>query len=219
MSIKPTFWLIALFLGWPVPARVSGFEVWYMVGWVLVVLGSVLFHELGHALTARRFGAEVSITLHLMGGLTAWSTERPISPGRRVLVAAAGSMVGFVLAGVVYGLFRFTPLSIPTEPWATLIGRFVFVSVFWGVINWLPVRALDGGHMVLGLLQSVLRGRAERVADVIFPLTTVALGIYAYRNGYVIGAVFCGFLLMDEINNWTRRSAPPPGTGLPPALG
>ncbi len=224
VSIKPSFWIIAVILGLPIPQALSNQPVAYIAGWIGVVLVSVLAHELGHALTARRFGAEVDITLHIMGGYTTWSTPEPISPGRRVVVAAAGSTVGFVMAGITFLTIRGLGIEIRSELLAALASAFVFVNVLWGIINWLPIRPLDGGHMLLGVLQAALGRRARTITDIIFPLTTVAVGIFAYRVGFVFAAIFCAFLLLDEIRNWqSRRPSPmqPPtgGGGLPPALG
>lgn len=223
ISIKPTFWIVAVVLGLPVPDRHSSEIASYLTAWVGVVLFSVLAHELGHALMARRFGAEAAITLHVMGGYTTWTTPNPISPLRRVLVAAAGSGVGFVLAGLVFGVVRGFDISIESRLVASLASAFVFVNLVWGVFNWLPIRPLDGGHILAGFLQAVLGRRAAIVLDVIFPITTIAVGLFAYRQGLIFAAFFCGFLLLDEIRNWQdRRPAPPPspgGGGLPPALG
>lgn len=221
VKINPTFWVVAIVLGLPVPDRHRHEMVAYFAGWIAVVLVSVLMHELGHALTARRFGAVVEISLHLMGGHTTWVTREPISPWRRVLVAAAGSGVGFGLAGVTYGLVR--GLDVPVRPplLASLLWLFVVVNLIWGVFNWLPIRPLDGGHILSGVLQATIGRYARRVADVIFFVTTAGVGWYAFEHGFVFAAVFCGFLLMEETRHWSRRApvVRHEGGGLPPAIG
>ena len=66
-----------------------------IAAWIAIVFVSILVHELGHALTARAYGAEVEIELNGVGGLTRWSIPSDrLGPGRRALVAAAGSAVG-----------------------------------------------------------------------------------------------------------------------------
>ncbi len=223
MTVKPTFWVVAVILGLPIPAELSDSTALYLAGWAAVVFFSVFTHELGHAFSARRFGAEVEITLHLMGGFTTWATPRPISPLRRVAVASAGSAVGFGIAGLVYLALWTDVLVVNSRLPAYLISALVFVNVFWGVINWLPIRPLDGGHILSGFLQAALGRKARAVTDVVFPLTTVAVGLFAYLRGFVFAAVFCAFLLLDEVRTWQdRRPGPPPmtgGGGLPPALG
>ena len=71
-----------------------------MAGWVAIMFAGVLMHELGHALTARAFGQRPFITLHGLGGLTTWRATGAMSPGRRLLIAAAGPSVGIAI-GVV----------------------------------------------------------------------------------------------------------------------
>ncbi|HEY1099900.1 MAG TPA: M50 family metallopeptidase, partial [Myxococcota bacterium] len=72
----------------------------FAVGAVVAVLlfGSVLLHELGHALVAVRFGLPITgIDLHLFGG-TAKMGEAPRSPREELIVAVAGPAVSLLLA-------------------------------------------------------------------------------------------------------------------------
>ncbi len=73
VTIRPSFLLIAVLIGLGVGDPV------FVVAWALVVFVSIVIHELGHALTARGFGAEVTIELNGVGGLTRWrgAGERP----------------------------------------------------------------------------------------------------------------------------------------------
>src|SRR3712207_9310917 len=82
-------------LGLPPPvAYAIGF------GFVVCLLGSVLLHELGHALTARRYGIGVrGITLELLGGYTEMDRESP-TPRVDALISLAGPAVALVLGGV-----------------------------------------------------------------------------------------------------------------------
>lgn len=194
VTIRPTFWLVALFLGWGVGDQAL------LAAWVAIVFVSVLAHELGHALLARRFGAEVSITLTTFGGYTRWSLESggTMSPGRRALVAGAGSAVGIVLGLAVLGLF------VATRPWgptaATITTLIVWVNVGWGVLNWLPIRPLDGGHLTLAILDLVAPKRAERIASVLFVVTSLAaLGAALYFD-LTFAAILAGFMAWAEIS-------------------
>src|SRR5262249_58661785 len=73
----------------------TGFLV--AAGLVLSLLLSVLLHELGHALTARRFGIGVrGITLELLGGYTELDRDAP-SPRVELSVSLAGPAVSFAL--------------------------------------------------------------------------------------------------------------------------
>src|SRR5947209_13072189 len=66
---------------------------------VLVLFGSLIIHELGHALVARRLGIRVDrIELFLFGGFTQMSRDA-VTPGEDFKIAAAGpaATLGFVL--------------------------------------------------------------------------------------------------------------------------
>jgi stage IV sporulation protein FB len=190
--------------------------------WVGIVLVSVVAHELGHALTARRFGAEVSMRLYALGGLTAWSGDpRLFTPGRRVLIAAAGSAVGLAAGGLVYAAQLMGLLQATGELAVYGLRIFVFVNVIWGLINWLPIRPLDGGHILSGVLEAVSPRRGEAVADVIFLVTAVAGTILAYRFGLVFAALLGLWMAVSEFQRFAARSRPsrPKPPVRPPAPG
>jgi Zn-dependent protease len=212
IHIRPAFWLVAAII-FPFRLTILGrSESWpFLLAWLVVVAVSVIAHELGHALTARRFGARVDMTLYALGGFTRWATAQPISPWRRVLVAAAGSTVGFVLGGLVFLALRkdFVPTDDRVVEFA--LESFWQVNILWGVLNWLPVRPLDGGHIFLGTMQALFGRSGERVADLVFPVVTIVGGWYAYTRGFVFAAFFAVFILMDEVRRWsaTRRQRRP----------
>ena len=115
---------------------------------------SVLVHELGHALLQRAFGGRPQIVLYALGGV-AMTESAPRSWWRNVVVALAGPLAGFALAGVSAGLLSQFGGSINL-----FLGNglefLVLVNVLWGVVNLLPVYPLDGGHVARELLMRFL---------------------------------------------------------------
>lgn len=207
--VRPSFWLVALLLGWGVASRTL------LIAWVIVVFVSVLAHELGHAFTARRFGARVSITLTTLGGFTRW--EKPgdgMTPGRRALVAAAGSAVGIVLGLAVLGIFM------ATRPWGTTAASVVlmiaWVNVGWGVLNWLPIRPLDGGHLVLAILDMVAPRRTETIASAIFLVSGLAALVAAIYYQFYFAAILAGFMAWAEISRRIKPTSRPRSTAPTP---
>lgn len=201
VRVHPTFLLVAVLLGLSTRSAVL------VAAWVGIVFVSILVHELGHALTARSFGASVEIELNGIGGLTSWSgAEERFGPGRRALVAAAGSAVGVLFGGLIWVVANLT------GPF-TGVGRFVienliFVNVFWGLLNWLPIRPLDGGHLLTALLQKATPANAERVANVVFMITAVgALAAALWFRQFFI-AILAGWLVMAEFSRGRPRPAP-----------
>lgn len=216
VRLHPTFFLIGLFvLG-------AGWGITGVVVWMAAVLISVLIHELGHAFAARGLGARVgSIELHAMGGLTTWQEIPPtiVSWRGRILIALAGSgtevaVALLVFAGAKLGLFgRFAQVVISTPltvflgnaldegAWLTFfIGSFVWLSVFWGLINLAPIAGLDGYHVLATTLERFLPNNGRRAAAVIgLVFALVAAGfLYARgaRFGVIVVLLFAGQELM-----------------------
>ncbi len=206
VTIHPSFLVIAALLG------LSGRQpVVYLVAWVIVVFISILIHELGHALTARSYGAEVEIELNAIGGLTSWAVPgEELSPGRRALVAAAGSGVGVIFGAMVWVFDRFTGPY--TEVAGFVVRNLIVVNVLWGLLNWLPIRPLDGGHLFSSLLQKVIPSRAEAVGNVVFFLTAAGALVAGVMTRRIFLAVLAGWLLLGELTRGrqTRTTAPIP---------
>jgi Zn-dependent protease len=213
VTIQPSFLVIAALLG-----LAGRPPIVFLVTWVLVVFVSILIHELGHALTARSYGAQVEIELNAIGGLTSWSVPgRELSPGRRALVAAAGSGVGVLFGGLVWVFDQLTGPHAGVVDFA--ISNLVRVNVFWGLINWLPIRPLDGGHLLSSLLQKFIPERAEAIGNVVFFLTSAGALVVGLLTQRIFLAILAGWLLMGELARGaqTRPSVPiPPMTFDPP---
>lgn len=203
VTIQPSFLIIAVLLGWS-----AGFGSWeVVVALVAIVVVSILIHELGHALVARSFGAGVEIELNGLGGLTRWGvTGGQLPPGKRALVAASGSATGLVFGGLVW-LVALT--AGPFAGTAGLVVRYlIYVNVFWGLLNWLPIRPLDGGHLLSALLSKSMPDRAERVAKVIFTLTAALALVVAIRFRLIFVGILAAWMLMGEFGAG-QRTAPP----------
>lgn len=204
VTVRGSFLLIAALIG-----LVGVGDVAQTVAWIAVVFFSILIHELGHAFTARGFGSEVAIELNGLGGLTRWSVPHgEITPGPRALIAAAGSATGLAFGGVVW------LVASQFGPYPRLAGFFleslIYVNVFWGLLNWLPIRPLDGGHLLESLLEKVVPRRADMIARVVFSSTAaVALAISLSMQLYFIAAL-AGWLLLSEFTIG-RETQPSPG--------
>ncbi len=124
--------------------------------WALATLAtglavvSLYAHELGHALTAIRFGVPVkTISLFLLGGMAHLTRESP-SPGAELLIALAGpavslafGLVGLILGWLVWGS---APIVGAIGFWLALVN--LPVAVF----NLVPAYPLDGGRVLRGAL-------------------------------------------------------------------
>jgi Zn-dependent protease/predicted transcriptional regulator len=115
----------------------------------LLLFASVLLHELGHSLVALRYRIPIGqITLFIFGGVAQMRKEPP-HPRAEFLIAIAGPLVSFVLAGISLGLVAVLE-SFPAESslhglmaLGTLLGM---VNTQLGLFNLLPGFPLDGGR-------------------------------------------------------------------------
>lgn len=205
VEVRPSFLLIAAFLGFSL-SRVD-----LILAWVGILFVSILIHELGHALTARHFGSEVAVELNGIGGLTSWTVpDGGVTPGRRALIAAAGSATGLLFGGIVWiAAAPFGPFAGVTR---FVLDNMVLVNVFWGLLNWLPIRPLDGGHLFSSLLERIAPNRGERIANVVFFVTAAAGLVIAILYQLIFVAILTGWLLWGEVS---RLMGPAPATGLP----
>jgi stage IV sporulation protein FB len=199
VRVDPTFLLVVL-LAWGV------FSGWELLMWTVAVFLAVLLHEMGHALTARAAGAEVAVTLFALGGYTTWRVEGTLPPLRRLVIAAAGSIVGVATGGTVLLMARAGWVGSGDGLERALVVSFVYASLVWGILNWIPIRQLDGGHMMESFLESVIPQRSAAIARVISIVTGVAAALLAIRYRLYLAAVFAVVLTLGDF----YRRAPVP---------
>jgi stage IV sporulation protein FB len=170
--VHPLFWLIALIMGLG-----GSSEPRAMVIWVAVVFVSILIHELGHAVLFRLCGFGARIVLYTFGGLaipegrTHGGGPLSLLPGwgQHALISFAGPAAGFLLAGGILAALQlsghavelrfqlpylvdwdFQPLR--SMPATHAIHQLLFVNIFWGLVNLVPVFPLDGGQIAQAIL-------------------------------------------------------------------
>ena len=148
----------------------------------VALLGSIVLHELGHALMARRYGiGTADITLYLFGGV-ARLERMPRSAGPELLIALAGPAVNFAIAlalAIVLGFAGFVGLPSPD-----LMAIVLWMNVVLGAFNLLPIFPMDGGRILRAALSGWLgRVRATEVAASLGRVIAAVGGIYFLMNG------------------------------------
>ena len=163
----------------------AGYAVGF--GFVLCLLGSVLLHELGHALTARRHGIGVrGITLELLGGWTEMDRDAP-SPRVDALVSLAGPAVSLVLGGLAtVAAIALPDRTVLDQVFFQLAASNVIVAVF----NVLPGLPLDGGRVLRAGVWALIhdRNRATEVAGWagrLIAFATACVATWLYRGGVI----------------------------------
>ncbi|MBK9168731.1 MAG: site-2 protease family protein [Bryobacterales bacterium] len=159
--------------------------------YILALFGSVLLHELGHAIVAKRYGIRtVEIVMFPIGGL-ARLDRRPKAP-EELWIALAGPAVNLAIAAtlglwLVYGqgLAPLASLNEPTD--SNLAQRIATGNLLLAVFNMLPAYPMDGGRVLRAL---VARWRSEDEATQIAATAGKGLaflmGLYGLLSGNFI---------------------------------
>ncbi len=163
---------------------------------------SLLLHELGHALQARRDGLEIEdITLWLFGGVARFKGMFP-SAGAELRIAVAGPLVSLLLGGLFVGVAVAGGLGSAVDGVAAWLG---YINLILLVFNLLPALPLDGGRVFRSLLwlRSGNFARATRVASDVgrgVGYLLIALGMVLFiLQGAWSGAwlAFIGWFLLN----------------------
>ena len=144
VEIQPFFWISLIILGGASTADTAA-AILEIGLFVLAGFISILTHELGHALTARAFGAHSAITLQAFGGYAAYSGGR-LNRWQSFLVTAAGPGIQILLGLAVLSLLPFLASVNPNGLY--FLSQLMLISFFWAILNLLPVVPLDGGQML-----------------------------------------------------------------------
>ena len=207
-----------LLIGWVAissyAVRRSAADAIVGVGFILCLFAIVVLHELGHALTARRFGIPTrDITLLPIGGVS--HLERlPDDPRQELLVALAGPAVNVVLAAILFVLLQLGPGVAPFNDTASVSGSFMsrlfWVNVTLAAFNLLPAFPMDGGRVLRALLAMRMDYvRATRVAATVGQTLAVVFGFVGlFANPFlVLIALFVWFGAAGEAGTVQMRSA------------
>jgi Zn-dependent protease len=197
LRVHWTFWLATLLLSadMKVPSLV--------LATVLLIMLSIVVHEMGHAFAARHYEKRVDeIILYALGGLCVHEGGW-LQPWKNIRIALAGPLFGFALSGVFAALF-FTVGA--NAPW--LVRAILYEGLWFNVavnaINLLPIFPLDGGQIFREYMQWKHPDRDDVfVFRVSFVTALVAIGLSIAGVGFLhlnyMGIfIFAGL----AINSW-----------------
>jgi Zn-dependent protease/predicted transcriptional regulator len=162
----------------------------------LLLFVSVLLHELGHSVVAKRYGIPVPrITLFVFGGVSEIATEPP-SPGVEFWIAAAGPIVSFVLALTFWEL---RPFLISVAPLFALATYMALLNFALGAFNFVPGLPLDGGRVLRSIVWGVTRNfrRSSAIATAtgrFFGFSLIFIGVLVVFTAHIFNGLWIAFI-------------------------
>lgn len=170
----------------------------YLVLGVLGALGlfiSIILHELGHAVVARRYGIPISgITLFIFGGVAEMEDEPP-NARSELLMAIAGPLMSVVLALIAFALYLAAQaLSGPPQVVA-LLEYLGSINAMLALFNMIPAFPLDGGRVLRACLWAWKKNlrKATRISSSIgaaFGMLLIGLGVLSFIQGYLLTGIW-----------------------------
>ncbi len=211
---------------------------------VAALLGSLVAHELGHALVARRYGGSGTVTVGFLGGRRHGRDELP-TPGAQWRVAVAGPAVSLLLTGAgVSAVAVMAGMGVFAHPSGALpflaVATVTWLNGLLALGNLVPGAGLDGGRIVRALVwaRSGDPARASLIAARVGQVTGAVLtaaGVTAVLTGHLPGLwiVLLGLLMIGASRSEAgqartaaaldglvvRDLLAPPGTEVPAVRG
>lgn len=195
LAVHASFVLLLAYYGYEgwVEGGVAG--LLWSVTLIVLFFVCVILHELGHSLTARRYGVHTSRILLLPIGGMAELDQIPRRPSAELLITAAGPAVNFVLVILLLpfawrGFFSEEEVALYSV--GSMVIQLCVANLIMGIFNLVPVFPMDGGRIFRALLAIRLPYlKATYWAVMIGRVLAVLLATWAlYRENYLLAALF-----------------------------
>lgn len=187
VTIQWMFWVVIVLLSGQIDSLSQPGGLQMLGIWMAVVLISILWHELGHVLFQKKYGAQPEIVLWGGGGLAIPHGGR-FTRTQSFIISAAGPAFGLMLWAFSERYFHYFPPK--TEMAAVLRNNIIFVNLGWSILNLLPVIPLDGGRM----LEALLGPKKIKITAGIGLVLAIGMAAYAFLEfKSIFMAIFFGF--------------------------
>jgi len=151
-----------------------------------IITFSILLHEFAHALVAKHFRARVSGVILLGFGGAAYIEDHNPTPGKMMIISAAGPIANLSVGILFAPLLLVNPLLAFAKP-------FVYLNLLMGLLNLLPCFPLDGGRILNGYLKTRFNDLKSTKLTMIIG---VAIALIITPISLVFGLPFLGFILL-----------------------
>ncbi|NIL97422.1 MAG: hypothetical protein GTO53_07365 [Planctomycetales bacterium] len=231
VRVHPFFWVVAVLLG----LTGNNERPVQLIIWVIAVFVSILVHEMGHALTARSYGWQPWVTLYGFGGLASYHPTQQDARSR-IVIAAAGPGAGFLFIALVMAIVHASGHAVSIERanllpyWVffdyfggqeannldLLVSDLLYINIFWGLVNLLPVYPLDGGQIAREMFLQSNPQEGMKQSLWLSVLTGAGLAIFgALTLQSLFMALFFGYMAYTSYAMLQMYSRGGPGMGGP----
>jgi len=220
IPIKLHWSFFALFVLVYVQTPGTGVEFQLAYGlFILILFGCITLHELGHALSARRYGVKtIDIILSPIGGV-ARLTHLPVKPIQEFIVALAGPLVNVAIAILIFIGLAIIPDGLDWERsfyflnnefmWnrTAFVRDVMFLNLGLVLFNLIPAFPMDGGRIFRALLSiKFSRKLATRIASLLgqaFALGFIYFSLYVSEDGnHVMMSIIGVFIFMSAAGEY-----------------
>lgn len=196
VRIELWFWVTTAFLGGAFDAT-NQEALLGTATFMLAAFISVLIHEMGHALTIKRFKQPTQVVLTFMGG---YATYPPgiLTRKRSFLVTLAGPALQLVFGIGIIFLSEYLPSQ--GKQVDIFFANLIWISIIWAVFNCLPIYPMDGGQM----LSAVLGPRRAKVVHMTGIVTAAIIGMLALLTGGLFITIFMGMFAYQNFQYYQQ---------------
>jgi Zn-dependent protease/CBS domain-containing protein len=180
------------------PGTSTAVALWLAALSAVLFFGSVLVHELAHAVVSQARGIRVQdITLFLFGGATRARVESR-GPGDEFLIAVVGPLTSGILAAL-FGIAATLGRDVLSTPLAGTLGYLGWTNLVLAVFNLVPGFPLDGGRLLRSAIWKATGsiGRATQIASMAGQAVgwlLVAGGVVYLLAGNLAGGIWFAFI-------------------------
>ncbi len=186
-------------------------QVFVVVLTLIMVYGSLLLHEIAHAIAAEKYSNGVdNITLWILGGVAKLSNA-PNHPRSEFIITIVGPLTSAVLAAVCI-IAAYIATVVQITMLATILFVVGVINALMVAVNMVPAFPLDGGRVLRSLLTSVVGTYYTATTITTYTAQCIAVGICIYggiTNDFILilaGIFIFVFAVTEQHNTMVKTT-------------
>ena len=205
INLDYSWFLILVLLTWMLaqsyfPQEFKNWSIftYWLVGGITSIFFflSILLHELGHSILAKKYKIKVKrITLFIFGGVAEIAKDPPKSSAE-FWIAIAGPITSFLLAAIFYGLEK---VSVGDEYLIASFRYLAYINFILALFNLIPGFPLDGGRVFRAIVWAITKNfkKATTIAANVgrfFGFFFIMLGVFQIFQNNVVDGLWIAFI-------------------------